>query len=75
MTTQDALARIQSLWAGDAVHDVTPLWRSISRETDDPGRIVELIEEAGRIDGALEVDPDTLAAMREVATSIHQGNG
>jgi hypothetical protein len=67
MSTQDRLERIQALWQGDAVQDTTLLWRCLRKKYDDPERIVEAIEAIGHDDAGMEVEPDTLAAMREIA--------
>ena len=69
MTTDERLKRIRALWQGDALHDTTLIWRSIRRQTRNPVQVVELIAGAGIADGCLEVDPDTLSAMREIAFS------
>ena len=61
------LERIGALWAGDAVQDVTLLWRSIRKLTDDPERIVKLIAAAGDDDPGVEVEAETLAAMQRLA--------
>lgn len=67
MTDTERLARIQALWAGDALQDVTLLWRLMARDTCDPIRIVEAIAAAGRRDPAVEVEDDTLAEMWAIA--------
>jgi len=64
----DRLERIRALWEGDAVQDVTLLWRCLRRQTADPEQLVALIAAAGVRDPAVEVEPDTLAAMQEIAS-------
>ncbi len=67
-TAADSLDRIRALWEGDAGPAVNELWRSFRKQTADPAKIIALIVAAGEHDCWFEVEPETMAAMREIAS-------
>lgn len=68
MDDRERWERIRALWEGDSLQDTTLLWRCLRKQADSPERMVELIAEAGLRDPAVEVEAETLAYMRAIAT-------
>lgn len=66
MNPTDRRERILALWEGDAVQSVRNLWTQFAEITDDVA-LVEAIFVAGRADRGVEVEPETLDRMYQVA--------